>query len=34
MAFAQAIDEYAKRERRFGQISAPIHGRARTASGG
>ena len=34
LAFAQAIDEFAKRERRFGQISAPIHGRARTASRG
>jgi undecaprenyl diphosphate synthase len=28
VAFAQAIDEYAKRERRFGQISAPAHARA------
>ncbi|HEY2779292.1 MAG TPA: polyprenyl diphosphate synthase [Steroidobacteraceae bacterium] len=27
-AFAQAIEEYAKRERRFGQISAPAHARA------
>ncbi len=32
-AFSQAIDEYAKRERRFGQISAPRQGTARTASG-
>lgn len=28
IAFAQAIDEYAKRERRFGQVSAPVHARA------
>jgi undecaprenyl diphosphate synthase len=34
IAFAQAIEEYAKRERRFGQISAPIRGRARAASQG
>ena len=34
IAFAQAIDEYAKRERRFGQISPPLHGSVRAASRG
>jgi undecaprenyl diphosphate synthase len=28
ITFAQAVDEYAKRERRFGQVSAPAHARA------
>jgi undecaprenyl diphosphate synthase len=32
-AFAQALDEYAKRERRFGQISASGQRSVRTASG-
>jgi len=32
-AFDQAIDEYAKRERRFGQVSASDENRVRTASG-
>ena len=31
-AFAQAIDEYAKRERRFGQVSASDENRVRRAS--
>ena len=31
-AFAEAIDEYARRERRFGQVSAPGRSGARTAS--
>jgi undecaprenyl diphosphate synthase len=33
-AFAQAIDEYAKRERRFGQVSASGQNSVRTASRG
>ncbi|HEY2464822.1 MAG TPA: polyprenyl diphosphate synthase [Steroidobacteraceae bacterium] len=32
-AFAQALDEYAKRERRFGQIGASGQSNVRTASG-
>jgi undecaprenyl diphosphate synthase len=31
-AFGQAIDEYAKRERRFGQVGTPDQKRVRTAS--
>lgn len=33
VAFSQAIDEYAKRERRFGQVGASARSSARTASG-
>jgi undecaprenyl diphosphate synthase len=32
-AFAQAIEEYAKRERRFGQVGPSSQVRVRTASG-
>jgi undecaprenyl diphosphate synthase len=32
-AFAQAIEEYAKRERRFGQVGPSSQSRVRTASG-
>ena len=33
-AFALAIEEFSRRERRFGQVSAPLHGRARAAGRG